>query len=925
MKTHLWYKIQLGILAAVMTILSICALPVQGKADAGRVAQAFASAMSPGDDGAYFQEWEDSIQLTVLNENYIMSVSYNPDTNDMVLDAYKKPGWTGASKWHFTLAFQPCTEGDWEIQHYYDNFQSLDTAAFNPRTLVPEKQFSFSGKGASGDSAAAHLIMQRWFARMRDQFGLSAADLGFSVYEGYQNDNDEPDPNPDENEIPATATDVARNIIRYVTAHRQTDSQDRPCVTEQISVGRMFSDQITCRIAYDRGSGTLIFTGEWKMAVTQAEPHCVRMEYNAAEDTVHTVEYRAGKTITAAITKDYRIGDDLFFMDQNGNLSGLSNSAQVLTEHAAKAWNEILGKGGYGLADLGFTGFTNTSGGGNRDYPETDLIRYLRDSGKLTRITHQGTVYYTATAEFIDDQDYDNEDQIVLRCSVDEEGYLTYVLTCHCRTGSVNTLRLERNMLQEIQQYDEPIDPDTFTKDTDLVYHVIWGTGLSADYTNWREAMQYMDELLHEHGFSLADLGLHAYENSLHGEDKIQDFVRRCYSLILGREADGDGLASWTEALKSGSAAAANIIDGFVRSDEFIQRNLSNDEKVEIMYRTMLNREADGGGKASWVSVLDMGYPMQNIIDGFCGSEEFTKLCREYGIEPGSVNAAPPADSGSPRGKIEAFVRRCYQLILSREADQGGLTGWSDALESRTAPAARIIEGFVASVEYTNRNLSPDQSVDILYRTMLGREADEGGKAGWVDALSKGYTFQHIINGFCGSAEFTKICSDYGIEAGSVAVPVQSAAALEAAAQLEAKKLPDERIGNAVSADDTGITVVNGYEPAEVEAFVKHAYRAALGREADEAGLAGWTEQIVSGAAAPKAFLRTLLGSNEFAARNLSSEALVETLYRLYLNRGMDDAAADRVAQLAAGGLDEVIKGFEGSAEFRLVLNGFGL
>ena len=195
MKTHLWYKIQLGILAAVMTILSICALPVQGKADAGRVAQAFASAMSPGDDGAYFQEWEDSIQLTVLNENYIMSVSYNPDTNDMVLDAYKKPGWTGASKWHFTLAFQPCTEGDWEIQHYYDNFQSLDTAAFNPRTLVPEKQFSFSGKGASGDSAAAHLIMQRWFARMRDQFGLSAADLGFSVYEGYQNDNDEPDPN----------------------------------------------------------------------------------------------------------------------------------------------------------------------------------------------------------------------------------------------------------------------------------------------------------------------------------------------------------------------------------------------------------------------------------------------------------------------------------------------------------------------------------------------------------------------------------------------------------------------------------------------------------------------------------------------------------------------------------------------------------
>ena len=407
--------------------------------------------------------------------------------------------------------------------------------------------------------------------------------------------------------------------------------------------------------------------------------------------------------------------------------------------------------------------------------------------------------------------------------------------------------------------------------------------------------------------------------------DKVEAFVTRCYTLILGRDPDKGGLEGWCDALEDKKAAAANIIDGFVKSDEFTNRKLSAEAKVDILYKTMLDRAADEGGKAGWVDALNKGYTLQNIINGFCGSVEFKALCQDYGIEPGTVEASVPADASTPRGKIEAFVKRCYQLILNRQADEGGLKGWSDALEGKTAAAAQIIDGFVRSPEYINRSLTNEQSVTILYKTMLDRDPDEGGKAGWVDALSKGYTLQHIINGFCGSAEFTKICSDYGIEAGSVAVPAKVAAALEAAAQLEAKKLPDERIGNAVSADDAGITVVNGYEPAEVEAFVKHAYRAALGREADEAGLAGWTEQIVSGAAAPKAFLRTLLFSDEQIARKLNNEQFIEMLYRLYLNRGMDDAAAERIAQLAAGGLDEVIKGFESSAEFRLVLNGFGL
>ena len=109
----------------------------------------------------------------------------------------------------------------------------------------------------------------------------------------------------------------------------------------------------------------------------------------------------------------------------------------------------------------------------------------------------------------------------------------------------------------------------------------------------------------------------------------------------------------------------------------------------------------------------------------------------------------PETDDG-----VTFFVKRCYKQILDRDADEGGLQGWSDALESGAGQACQIIDGFVRSEEYVNRNLDNGASVDILYMTMLNRDADPEGRAGWVDALGQGYTLQHIINGFCGSAEF---------------------------------------------------------------------------------------------------------------------------------------------------------------------------
>ena len=255
--------------------------------------------------------------------------------------------------------------------------------------------------------------------------------------------------------------------------------------------------------------------------------------------------------------------------------------------------------------------------------------------------------------------------------------------------------------------------------------------------------------------------------------ESIRDFVERCYRLILGRESDEAGLNNWVNALLFNTADASQIISGFMNSEEFGNQQKDNSETVEILYNTMLNRPSDTAGKEYWVDVMNNSNS-NAVINGFCGSREFLSLCQEYGIEAGSVpvdqsNSQPqPVSEPNPKPrtadieKIKGFIHRCYDLILARDADEGGLNNWVNVLSSGASNASQIVSGFMGSEEYTNNNYSSAETIEVLYNTMLGRPSDPAGKQYWIDVLySQG--INAVIEGFRSSQEFSIICNDYGI------------------------------------------------------------------------------------------------------------------------------------------------------------------
>ena len=243
--------------------------------------------------------------------------------------------------------------------------------------------------------------------------------------------------------------------------------------------------------------------------------------------------------------------------------------------------------------------------------------------------------------------------------------------------------------------------------------------------------------------------------------DLVRDFVARLYTEVLGRPADPSGLDAWTRVLKNQTDNGAGVAKGFVDSDEFKSKNMSDKEYITIMYRTFLDRKPDKGGMKAWQKVLDEGMSRMFVFKGFVESPEFTKICEDYGIIRGNVTLTAPMDQNENMTK---FVARCYQIFLGRKADPAGLNGWTNAMLSGSNNAKQVAHGFVMSPEFQNKGLSDEDYVRTMYKGLFGRGADPAGLSTWVGILKYGNTRESVFYGFADSLEFRELAGKFNLD-----------------------------------------------------------------------------------------------------------------------------------------------------------------
>jgi len=233
----------------------------------------------------------------------------------------------------------------------------------------------------------------------------------------------------------------------------------------------------------------------------------------------------------------------------------------------------------------------------------------------------------------------------------------------------------------------------------------------------------------------------------------------------------------------------------------------------------------------------------------------------------------------------EQFVIRLYTNVLGRNYDTPGLNNWVNHLRNGRS-GANVASGFFFSPEFLSRRLDNGQYVDILYRTLLGREPDVAGRAHYLARLHSGIPRENIFASLVISNEFEALCRQANIVRGTYTPP----------------------------------------PGAMARVFVTRLYRTTLGREPDAGGLNNWTNHLIngrSGAAVAYGFVF----SPEMFARNLTNDQFVEVLYNAMLGRPSDAVGKAHWVSRLNGGHSRyhVFVAFVESPEFGSLCSAHGI
>ena len=192
-----------------------------------------------------------------------------------------------------------------------------------------------------------------------------------------------------------------------------------------------------------------------------------------------------------------------------------------------------------------------------------------------------------------------------------------------------------------------------------------------------------------------------------------------------------------------------NVLDGGAGDDLFVvaaghKKILGGDGRDTVQFsgeRSAYHIQQTG----STVTVTQRS-DTKHVVE-VAGVEELRFVDTAVALRDASMPAYAP-------GALSGKVFRLYNAAFDRLPDAGGLAFHTQALQSGLA-LTELARHFLSSTEFQSRwqvNSDPD-FVHLLYRNVLGREADLGGLASHSRNLAEGKARADVLVCFSESAE----------------------------------------------------------------------------------------------------------------------------------------------------------------------------
>jgi predicted outer membrane repeat protein len=216
-------------------------------------------------------------------------------------------------------------------------------------------------------------------------------------------------------------------------------------------------------------------------------------------------------------------------------------------------------------------------------------------------------------------------------------------------------------------------------------------------------------------------------------------FVSALYRDLLHRRGDVTNpldAGGWVSQLNAGTLSPQAVANNVARSPEALGLI------VDGLYAKLLNRAADPGGRANFVSFLQGGGTVEQVIVSIVTSPEYTNLT--------SSNTA--------------FVQSLYTNLLGRTGSSSEVNGWLNLLP--TLGRAGVATAFLNSPEYRNLEVqqlygftaAPAAAVASLFPNLLHRTgAPTTAEVNfWVNS---GLDILRLEASFAGSPEYFNLAA----------------------------------------------------------------------------------------------------------------------------------------------------------------------
>jgi SAM-dependent methyltransferase len=143
---------------------------------------------------------------------------------------------------------------------------------------------------------------------------------------------------------------------------------------------------------------------------------------------------------------------------------------------------------------------------------------------------------------------------------------------------------------------------------------------------------------------------------------------------------------------------------------------------LEAVYWLVLGRPVDDEWRKTRTRQFELGQPRDAVLRAALGSSEFRQRHQRFHhrVDPDVV---VPGEDGLERGlaaigSTERFVRLCYELILGREADAGGLAYYVSLIDAHGQPRRKVLHTILQSQEFADRYralcpAAPEIPVDV--------------------------------------------------------------------------------------------------------------------------------------------------------------------------------------------------------------------